>query len=486
LLDLVFDGVRLDEAPGTEVCDPACGGGAFLLVAADLLAERGLAASEIVTGCLWGCDVDPLAVAVTEAVLVIWAALHGVVAAPGDHLVTADALRLEPGTWPGAPDGFQFVVGNPPFQSQLASDTARSPDAVLPPALEELRGAYTDTAALFLAHAVRIARPAGRVALLQPLSFLSARDTVKVRSWLQQHTDQVGHWLPETRLFAASVHVSAPILERCPEPARSCATATHGPPEHAYSRFAARGLDIPPVEMSGHRAVGDLATATAGFRDQFYGLAPHVTEAPTGDLDDGWLPLVTSGLIDPLHNRWGTATARFAGRRFERPALPAHALADLPAPLAAWVAARRVPKILLATQTRALEAIVDDSGSLVPSVPVISVHAAAEELWLLAAAISAPPVAAWAAARTVGASRSVGAIKLAARQVLDLPLPTESGRWQRSAELLRQAAEAAALGEGHRWHELLGAFGEHATAAYGLDPDGPVLAWWSARLPCWR
>jgi hypothetical protein len=321
---------------------------------------------------------------------------------------------------------------------------------------------------------------------LQPLSFLSARDTSKVRTWLHRHTDQVALWLPEAQLFVASVRVSAPILERRRSRSRSREAGGEEAAEHALSRFAARALDIPHVELSDERTIAELATATAGFRDQFYGLAPHATEAPAGDLGDGWLPLVTSGLIDPAHNRWGNATARFAGRRFERPVLPVTALAHLPAPLAAWVAARCVPKILLATQTRALEAIVDEDGSLVPSVPVIAVHAPAEQLWLLATAVSAPPVTAWAAARTVGASRSVGAIKLAARQVLSLPLPTDLGLWQQAADLLQAAASAAAHGDGERWHELLLAFGARATAAYGVDPDGPVLPWWSARLPNWR
>ena len=61
-----------------RVCDPACGGGAFLLAAARSLEARGLSRQEIVRELLWGADSDPLAVATTRATLVLWAAEAGV------------------------------------------------------------------------------------------------------------------------------------------------------------------------------------------------------------------------------------------------------------------------------------------------------------------------------------------------------------------------------------------------------------------------
>ncbi len=61
-------------SPRPRVCDPACGGGAFLLAAARSLEARGLSRQEIVRELLWGADSDPLAVATTRATLVLWAA----------------------------------------------------------------------------------------------------------------------------------------------------------------------------------------------------------------------------------------------------------------------------------------------------------------------------------------------------------------------------------------------------------------------------
>lgn len=468
-------------------CDPACGSGAFLLGLADQLAAGGIEPAAVVEACLWGCDLDGLAVAVTEASLALWALERGVISGPGEHLAVADGLAVELGCGWGAPlEGFDAVVGNPPFQAQLARATSRSAlGQELTAELAHLREPYTDTAALFLAQAVRLARPGGRVALIQPLSFVAARDTAKVRSWLLDETEVLDVWVPQEQVFEADVWVFAPVLQRRPKKGDGAGDA----PDR-FADLVAVEFGIPHVDIASAGVVGDLATATAGFRDQFYGLAPHAVDAPDGAVPGNaagaWLPLITSGLIDPVRSRWGTTTSRIAGRRFERPALPVAALTELPAGLGAWVDARRRPKLLLATQTRVLELIVDETGALVPSVPVIAVHADPADLWRLAAAISSPPVNAWAATRTIGAARNPGALKLAARQVLALPLPFDRGAWELATSLLRGAAEAASAGQPEGWHDGLVAFGTEAAAAYGLASDHPVVAWWVARLPGWR
>ena len=136
---------------------------------------------------------------------------------------------------------------------------------------------------------------------------------------------------------------------------------------------------------STQETVGDHATATAGFRDQFYGLQAHVTDGPTE------APLVTAGLLEPGRCAWGERPARFAGRRLDRPGVDLRSLARDDPKLARWVADRRVPKVLLATQTAVLEAAVDPTGAWVPSVPVISVEPrAGTDVWTLAAVLGSP------------------------------------------------------------------------------------------------
>ena len=95
-----------------RVCDPALGGGAFLIEAGRQIAARsGLGPRAVVERCLFGADINPLAVAVTEAVLWLWvgdASFSPV--ALRDRLVATDALVRG---W--EPDRLDLVIGNPPW-----------------------------------------------------------------------------------------------------------------------------------------------------------------------------------------------------------------------------------------------------------------------------------------------------------------------------------------------------------------------------------
>jgi hypothetical protein len=205
--------------------------------------------------------------------------------------------------------------------------------------------------------------------------------------------------------------------------------------------------------MGGDGVLGGLATATADFRDQYYGLVPYVS-----DVGDG-APLVTSGLIDVGRCSWNERPARFARRSFAAPRVP---VAALPPALQAWAASRLVPKVLVATQTRVIEAVVDAAGQWLPSVPVITVvPRTPADLWRVGAVLCAPAATAWAATTYLGAALSAGAIKLSAGQVLTLPLPDR--QWD-------DAAEALAVGDVDGCARLM-------DAAYGTD----LFDWWSAR-----
>jgi hypothetical protein len=219
--------------------------------------------------------------------------------------------------------------------------------------------------------------------------------------------------------------------------------------------------DTPDVELASHCGrLASIATATAGFRDEYYGLVPHVVDEPEGDLP----LLVTSGLIDPGRSRWGERATRFGGHRFSHPRVETAALTG---PLQRWIAQRLVPKVVVATQTRVVEAAVDSDGTWVPSTPVIAVHAAEPVLWRVASALTAPGVSAWARRRHTGAALHSDAIKLSARQVLDVPLPVDAAAWE-------QGAEALAAGR------ILDA-GEAMSRAYRTADE--VFTWWQGRLP---
>ena len=378
-----------------------------------------------------------------------------------DFLVLAsDPLAMASGS-EARTEGFDAVVGNPPFASPLRGG---GPGEL---------GAYTDLAGRFLVRALDVVRMGGRVGLIQPQSVLSARDAEGVREAVGSGLRAL--WVAEERLFSASTHVVAVIAERggAAGPVDLYGGPTveaRGSATGSWGALAARARGLPAVNLGDGPTVGSLAIATAGFREQFYGLLDHVIESGPGR------PLVTAGLIDPLHCAWGERTTRIGGRTWTRPTVDPEVLEP---GLAEWFAARLVPKLLVASQTKVVEVVVDDAGALLPSVPVVSVEAPIEHLWDLAAALSSPPVTAWCVERSVGTGLSADAVRLSAKLLLAVPLPTDRRAWTRATKALRAVPDAldrrAALVD----------FGRLSCAAYRVDEGGAdgLLAWWSHRLP---
>ncbi len=452
-----------------RVLDPACGGGAFLLAAGRALVGRGLSPADAVSR-LRGVDVDPLAVEVARAATALWSGGTAASVVEGDFLVPAPASAVLAAGSGARAGGFDAVVGNPPFGSPLRTSTQRSGPSP---------GAYTDTAGLFLLRALEVLGPGGRVGLIQPQSVLTSRDAAGVRSAMREQVALRALWVAEKKVFAASTHVVAVVAEKGGSPGpvdlyggpdvelRGTAAST------SWGVLGARAKGLPAVDLGDGPTVGSEATATAGFRHHYYGILGHVAEDGPG------APLVTTGLIDPLHCAWGERTTRIGGRRWARPTVDLH---DLTPDLKDWFGARGVPKLLVAGQTKVVEVVVDEAGVLLPSVPVVSVEAPAEQLWDLAAALSSPPVTAWAFERALGTGLSSDTIRLSAKLVLEVPLPVDRQAWTRAAEALRSAASCEEPAERRA---ALVAYGRLACRAYGVDDRGAdgLLAWWSRRLP---
>jgi methylase of polypeptide subunit release factors len=486
----------LDEVPDAElaaltVCDPACGSGIFLAAAAQRLARRGLDLHDVVTRCLVGVDRDRAAVELARVCLWLCLVEPGrPVRMPALRLHVEDALLAPP------PDReYDVVVGNPPFLNQLERLTTRPAEvaARLDVLSEGTLRPYTDLSAVFLQRAVSWVRPDGRIALVQPQSVLAARDAAGVRRHVAATCALESLWASDVRVFGASVLTCAVVLRRgAPQgPVRR----SHGPdfsgvparrvaPGELAEEWAfllAAGLGIPEVALpTGAGVLGDLAECTADFRDQYYGLAPFVREAEGGaaPVDGRCAPLVTSGLVEPAESLWGRAPTRFLKRRWTAPVIDLEALEGAPS-LARWARRRLVPKVLVGTQGRVVEAVADVEGTWLPSVPTITVAAPAERLWHVLAVLLAPPVAAHAAVTYAGTALTMRAIKLSARQVAGLPLPEHRDAWDEGARLAELAQYEAGGRDRH-----LEALGRVMCRAYGLSAaDGDaVLAWWLARL----
>ena len=425
-----------------RVLDPACGTGHFLVAAARRLGVR----------AVHGSDLDP------DAVRIARERLHALdpTVPPAE---IADRVRVADGLVAWEDGTFDAVVGNPPFLGQLRRHSAGQSEAH-----RRGLGAYTDTSAVFLRRALDLVVPGGTVALVQPISVLAARDAGPVRAAVAERGAVTDFWCSDRPVFdGTTVLTCVPVV-------RAGATPPTDP--DAWGTLAAPGFGIPGgVLPAGTGTLGDLATCTADFRDQYYGLAPFVHDHLLGGT-----PLVTTGLIDPAESRWGSAPTRFARRQYDAPAVDLAALRTDGA-LARWAEARLVPKVLVAGQGRVIEAVVDEAGAWLPSVPVVSVvpHDRGD-LWRLLAVLLAPPVVAHAAARYLGTGLAPGSVKVSARQLAALPLPADVDAWGEGAELAQRAQAAGASERAG----LLVAAGRVMTAAYAGGDD--VHAWWAARV----
>jgi len=370
------------------VVDPACGDGRFLAAARRVLGARAR---------LIGVDIDPDAVASARA------------AVPGAEIIEADALAFD---WSGIKA--DVVLGNPPFLSQMATATVRA---------EPSRfggGPYADVAADFLALAVSIVRPGGRVGFVLPQSILTTRDTAPIRAGVADRAAVVHAWWSTTRVFSAHVHTCALVLQAGAaqgEVSRTFGTAFADRPSVTLERsWGALVLDgdharsVVPVELGGP-CLGDIATISVDFRDQYYGLVGAV-----GDDVDG-PPLVTSGLIDPGRCLWGERPTRFAKQRYDAPRVDLSALTPK---LQRWAAHRLVPKVLVANQARVIESVVDAPGVWLPSVPVLT--CVGPDLDRIHAVLSSPTATSWVRLHAAGSGLSHDSVRLTPSLLASIPL----------------------------------------------------------------
>jgi predicted RNA methylase len=422
----------------TRVLDPACGTGHFLVAAARRVGVR----------AVHGSDLD------TEAVRIARLRLQAVdPSVPADEI--EDRVRVADGltAWDG--QQFDAVIGNPPFLGQLKRRTAGQRGGL---------AAYTDTSAAFLHQALDLAVPGGTVALVQPLSVLGARDAGPVRARAAEVGAVTELWVADRPVFRGTAVLACVPVVRI--------GAHGGPGPDDWGRLAAPYFGIPVAGFATRAGtLGDLASCTADFRDQYYGLVPHVRDGGPGT------PLVTSGLIEPAACEWGRRPTRFARQRYDAPVVDVPGLAAADPRLGAWADSRLVPKVLVAGQGRVIEAVVDERGEWLPSVPVLTVVPRdPADLWRVLALLLAPPVVADAAARYVGTGLTPGSVKVSAKQLAALPLPADEDAWLAGASLARWAQHAATPDRAGRLAEA----GAAMTAAYG-GPH-PALDWWRARV----
>jgi SAM-dependent methyltransferase len=421
------------------VLDPACGDGRFLIAAERRLNELGASAS------LTGCDLDASAIGAARTLL-----------PPTSELVEADALAT---SWHGR--RFDLVIGNPPYLSQMAASTTRGG------ASRHGGGPYADAAAEFLALAGELVDPAGgRVALVLPQSLLASRDAAAIRGSIGGRARMVWSWWSDRRVFDAQVHVCVVAFEfGQPEPEEHRANWSHV----ATSR---QGVPAVPDELNVAGCLGDRARLNANFRDEYYGMVGAVGDHDTGPR------LITSGLVDPARSWWGLRPITFAKHRYERPRVDLDRLDD---DMVRWARRRLVPKVLVANQTRIVEAVCDPVGEWLPAVPVLGVYPtgahwdderrrSTDELvssaWEIAAVLTSSVASAWLWHRGAGTGLSVGSIRLSPVTLGELPWPGGD---------LRPAVAAIRDGDVRRCSTAV-------ADAFGIDDATELEGWWTVLL----
>jgi hypothetical protein len=294
-----------------------------------------------------------------------------------------------------------------------------------------------------------------------PQSILASRDAGPVRSHATASASMSWSWWSPHHVFDAQVLVCA-LGFRIERVVPVDANTTTVGVDATWSHVITDELGVPPLpSLATDGTVGDRARCNLNFRDEYYGLIPAVSDVGCGP------PLVTSGLIDPGQCHWGQRPVRFAKREFSAPRVD---VGRLDARMRAWARRKLVPKVLVANQTRIVEAVADPCGAWLPGVPVTSVVPIADAtVWELAAVLTSPvaSAAAWHAA--AGTGLSARAIRLGPAALASLPWP--AGDLGRATLLLRDG-------------DVLGC-GRAVTAAYAVpDPiaDNALFEWWSASV----
>jgi hypothetical protein len=422
-----------------QVIDPACGDGRFL-AAVRKAVERRAGSVRLV-----GVDVDGSTIAAIDP-------------ATGIDAMCADALR---GGWLDSvrPDrGFDLVIGNPPYLSQMAAATSRGGSS------GRGGGPYMDAAAEFLALGAELVDPnGGRLSFVLPQSILSARDAGDVRRRIDERSTMFWSTWTGERDFDAQVVTCAVAFEF-----EKSAVGRRG--DGNWSHVVTERSGVPALASVFERGtprfgrLGDRVRLNANFRDEYYGMVPAVGDHPSGPR------LITSGLIDPGRSLWGERSVRFAKRRFAAPRID---LAELDEKMTRWAEQRLVPKVLIANQTPILEAICDPGGDWLPGVPVVAAYPLGpqrpvEVAWEVAAVLTSPAASVWAWHQRGGTGLGPTAIRVGPTMLAGLVWPEGP---------LDKAVDALRAGE-------IVHCGELVDAAYGLSPNEqePAMTWWRAAL----
>jgi hypothetical protein len=321
----------LEDLLDFRVLDPAMGSGYFLLTAADFitarleafLAERSATVSRpmlkqrVVERCLYGIDLDPLAVELAKASLWLDAGPEGerhpeTMLAPLDqHLRCGDALvgdtldRLAGGA------GFDVVLGNPPYRGVRTGTIGRALADYVTRHYTAARRNW-DLAAVFLERSLAAAKKESACGFIVPSRIGTNRDFAALRELIfavggPDMMIDCGPAFDDTAVLASIVIVVRPPLSRRVRLGRldgAAARPTWELPRAVLQSLPDRPLfstlraeEAPAFERlsSAPCRLGQLADIVRGME---CGTSdPHIRRSPQAS----WLPVISGRSVHEFH-----------------------------------------------------------------------------------------------------------------------------------------------------------------------------------------
>ncbi len=454
--------------------DPACGCGIFLRIAAELGPAGELA----------GMDLDPLACILCRGLLREgdgnqWPS--AVEAASRARIIQGDALRSRKDLPPGWLAGFDRVVMNPPYRNAVErpGDGWRGRRAELKNRFHAAAGTF-DLFVPFIERGIELLKPGGLMAAVVPDKWLAAPYGRELRRLLAAECElRALEHAPRSALFhAADFEPLVMVLRKGREGRRLRVTRlgkrletlrSHRVRQGQLARYADQGWG--PLLREARRRyaapgkegrLGDRHRVSASLSaGEFYRL--EVGEAPEParrgrQSTQEFLPLLTSGAIDPFVPLWGTRPSRFRGATLLRPVA---ALKRVPP--------RRIEqamehRVLLANLSGRLEALAAAPGRWLGVVNVIQVFCSgAAEAARLACWLNSAPVNDWMSC-WYDPLRLSGQLSITRGMVRNLPAPPDPAKpgQAEDARLLEDLGRS--LGEGGIRKGPAWIRGERATA----------------------
>jgi hypothetical protein len=480
------------EQTPLQILDPACGGGIFLLTAYQVLLEHKLdhqgtltqaERSQILLNHLYGVDLDPQAVEVTQLSLLlklleslphpdlsqlpdlssniqVGNAIIG--EAPQPHKALQQEA-LYPLDWQTAfpqamqSGGFEVVIGNPPYiDSETMTRSLPHCRHYCTTHYEAAAGNW-DLFCVFIEKALQLCKPGGLSSLIVPNKLLSADYAAGARSLLQHHQLLSIRDYSRVSVFAVAVYPLVYVVQKATPSTGSTLRYEfmQSVKEVAYSHVVPQAIEFDPsspnpldskqsfvrgsspwlitlepqqadliLRLQQFPALGAIAQVTgAATVAEAYAIQSLIQESQTPTPED--LCLVNSGTLDRYCLLWGKKRLRYLGASYLHPVIPAHLRQHLPRKREQQAIA---PKIVVAGMTKQLECALDATGKVLAAKSTSIIQSAIDLRYLLGI-LNSKLIHFYFINSFASNSLSGGYLRVGPPQLKQIPIYWGNGQW---------------------------------------------------------